>query len=265
MSRIKKTFSKLKLFKKKALITFITAGDPNPNYTLNIMNTLVESGADIIEIGIPFSDPMSEGKIIQKSHERSLKFNTNIKDIFKYVYKFRKFNKTTPLILMGYANPIEKIGINNFINKAKNSDIDGVIIVDYPPEECKKFTKKIKNKNIDHIFLLSPTSNEKRIKKISKISNGFIYYISLNGITGSKNIKINNLKKKIKIIKKYSKLPINIGFGINNLYTIEKIKKFTNGIIIGSKIIKEIENSSEENLLYNIRNLIKKIRITLDK
>ncbi|WP_339044871.1 tryptophan synthase subunit alpha [Candidatus Zinderia endosymbiont of Aphrophora alni] len=265
MSRIKETFSKLALLKKKALITFITANDPAPKYTLKLMNTLVKYGANIIEIGIPFSDPMAEGKTIQKSHKRSLKFKTNLKNILKNIYNFRKFNKITPIILMGYANSIEKLGINNFIYQAKISDIDGIIIVDYPPEECKKFTKKMKNKKIDQIFLISPTTNKKRIEKISKINSGFIYYVSLKGVTGSKNIEINNLQKKINIIKNYTKLPINIGFGINSLKIIEKIKNIADGIIIGSKIIKKIKKSSKENIFNDIKKLIKNIRYTLDK
>jgi len=193
MSKIKLVFDSLNKKQSKALIPFITAGDPNPEMTIEILHTLVDAGADMIELGIPFTDPMADGPVIQRASERAIANNVGIKKTIEIVKEFRQKNKHTPIILMGYANPMEAIGIDLFIQLIHEAHVDGVITVDYPPEEAKSFVEKLKAKNIDTIFLLSPTTEDKRIKLIIEQATGFIYYVSLKGVTGSVNIDIDQV------------------------------------------------------------------------
>jgi len=188
MSRIQTTFTNLANNKRKALIPFITAGDPHPDMTVNLLHALVDSGADMIELGIPFSDPMADGPVIQRASERALANNVGINKTIDLVKDFRKDNEHTPIILMGYANPIEAIGLTNFVGAIKEAGVDGVITVDYPPEESKEFVSLLLKNDIDSIFLLSPTTEDERIKLIISQATGFIYYVSLKGVTGSANI-----------------------------------------------------------------------------
>ena len=256
MSRIQATFKSLKNKNEKALIPFFTAGDPHPDRTVEIMHMLVESGADMIELGIPFSDPMADGPVIQRSSERALKNNVGITTTIKLAAEFRKNNKTTPLILMGYANPIEAIGIDNFVSLIKDADIDGVITVDYPPEESEQFVKKLKENNIDSIFLISPTTDDKRIKLIINQATGFLYYVSLKGVTGSANIDINQVLKKVKNIKEFTELPVGVGFGVRDAKTAKEVAAISDAVVIGSRIVQEIEDSNNEDLINNIRDLM---------
>ncbi len=256
MSRIQVTFKALKNKKEKALIPFFTAGDPHPDRTVEIMHALVESGADMIELGIPFSDPMADGPVIQRASERALKNNVGITTTIKLAAEFRKNNKTTPLILMGYANPIEAIGIDNFVSLIKDADIDGVITVDYPPEESEQFVKKLKVNNIDSIFLISPTTEDKRIKLITNQATGFLYYVSLKGVTGSANIDINQVSKKVKNIKEFSQLPVGVGFGVRDAKTAKEVAAISDAVVIGSRIVQEIEDSNGEKLISNIKKLM---------
>ena len=256
MSRIQATFKSLKNKKEKALIPFFTAGDPHPDKTVEIMHTLVAAGADMIELGIPFSDPMADGPVIQRASERALKNNVGITTTIKLAAEFRKNNKTTPLILMGYANPIEAIGINNFVSLVKDADIDGVITVDYPPEESVQFVKKLKVNNIDSIFLISPTTEDKRIKLITNQATGFLYYVSLKGVTGSANIDINQVSKKVKNIKEFSQLPVGVGFGVRDAKTAKEVAAISDAVVIGSRIVQEIEDSNGDKLISNIKKLM---------
>jgi len=256
MSRIQVTFKALKNKKEKALIPFFTAGDPHPDKTVEIMHTLVAAGADMIELGIPFSDPMADGPVIQRASERALKNNVGITTTIKLAAEFRKNNKTTPLILMGYANPIEAIGINNFVSLVKDADIDGVITVDYPPEESVQFVKKLKVNNIDSIFLISPTTEDKRIKLITNQATGFLYYVSLKGVTGSANIDINQVSKKVKNIKEFSQLPVGVGFGVRDAKTAKEVAAISDAVVIGSRIVQEIEDSNGDKLISNIKKLM---------
>ena len=265
MSRIKSTFESLRNNNKKALIPFFTAGDPHPDKTVEIMHALVESGADMIELGIPFSDPMADGPIIQRASERALKNSVGITAVIKLAADFRKKDKNTPLILMGYANPIEAIGIDNFISLAEEAGIDGVITVDYPPEESEQFVKKLKEKNIDSIFLLSPTTDDKRIDLIIKQATGFLYYVSLKGVTGSENIDINQVAKKVTNIKKYTSLPIAVGFGVRDAKTAKEVSLISDAVVIGSRIVKEIENSNNEELINNIKKLMDEMKMSIEK
>jgi tryptophan synthase alpha chain len=263
MNRIVNTFENLKNNNKKALIPFVTAGDPSPELTIEIMHEMVKNGADLIELGIPFSDPMADGPVIQRSSERAIENGIGIKKTIEIAKKFRKNNKETPIILMGYANPIEAIGVDNFIDLASDADVDGVITVDYTPEESVTFSKKLKEKNIETIYLIAPTTDENRIKLVLKLASGFLYYVSLKGVTGASNIDIKEVEGKINTIKKYTQLPIAVGFGVRNEETAKQVATIADGVVIGSRVVSEIEDSEPGKLIGNIANLIKIIKKAL--
>ena len=260
MSRIANTFKALKEANRKALIPYITAGDPHPDLTVSMMHTLVDSGADMIELGIPFSDPMADGPTIQRASERALAHHVGLSHVFNMVKTFREKDTQTPIILMGYANPIEAIGAETFVERAKVSDVDGIITVDYPPEECTQFTKLLKEKNIDSIFLLSPTSELDRVKLIIEQASGFLYYVSLKGVTGAANIDIEQVKSKVSMIRELTDLPIGVGFGVRDAVTAKEVAKISDAVVVGSRMIQEIENSNKDNLIQNISKLMKELR-----
>lgn len=260
MSKIKSVFDSLDKKQSKALIPFITAGDPDPEMTIEILHTLVDAGADMIELGIPFTDPMADGPVIQRASERAIANNVGIKKTIEIVKEFRQKNKHTPIILMGYANPMEAIGIDLFIQLIHEAHVDGVITVDYPPEEAKSFVEKLKAKNIDTIFLLSPTTEDKRIKLIIERATGFIYYVSLKGVTGSANIDIDQVTERVRNIKRYTKLPIGVGFGVRDAKTAKEVALISDAVVIGSRIVQEIENSSRADLISNIKKLMTEMK-----
>ena len=260
MSKIQSTFAQLKSENKKALIPFITAGDPHPDMTVSMLHALVDYGADMIELGIPFSDPMADGPVIQRASERALANNVGIKKTIKLVKQFRENNTKTPIILMGYANPIEAIGIDNFVNLIKDADVDGVVTVDYPPEESKEFVSLLRKNDIDSIFLISPTTEDTRIKLITSQASGFLYYVSLKGVTGSSNIDIMQVAERVMNIKKYSDLPVAVGFGVRDSETAKQVALISDAVVIGSRIVLEVESSSKENILVNIKKLMDEIK-----
>ncbi|MDA1339111.1 MAG: tryptophan synthase subunit alpha [Methylophilales bacterium] len=260
MSKIQSTFAQLKSENKKALIPFITAGDPHPDMTVSMLHALVDYGADMIELGIPFSDPMADGPVIQRASERALANNVGIKKTIKLVKQFRENNTKTPIILMGYANPIEAIGIDNFVNLIKDADVDGVVTVDYPPEESKEFVSLLRKNDIDSIFLISPTTEDTRIKLITSQASGFLYYVSLKGVTGSSNIDIKQVAERVMNIKKYSDLPVAVGFGVRDSETAKQVALISDAVVIGSRIVLEVESSSQENILVNIKKLMDEIK-----
>ena len=264
MSRIQNHFTLLKKSNKKALIPFITAGDPHPSETVKLMNALVSSGADMIELGIPFSDPMADGPVIQRASERALSNGVGITATIKLVAEFRKENKDTPIILMGYANPIEAIGVDNFIDLIKDADIDGVITVDYPPEESSVFVSKLRKVDIDSIFLLSPTTDDDRIKLIVDQASGFLYYVSLKGVTGSSNIDIQQVADKVNNIQKHTNLPIAVGFGVRDAKTANEVASVSDAVVIGSRIVNEIENADSETLITKVNSLMTEIKSAID-
>src|SRR2546422_492981 len=206
MSRIQARFASLASARRKALIPYITAGDPHPSLTVPLLRALVESGADILEIGVPFSDPMADGPVIQRSGERALKHGIGLSDVLKLVVEFRKQDAATPIVLMGYANPIEAMGSASFLEKAKAADIDGVIVVDYPPEECLEFSALAKKNGIDPVFLLAPTSTEKRIEEVARTGSGYLYYVSLRGVTGASHIDLSDVAARIPKIRAATRL-----------------------------------------------------------
>ena len=264
MSRIQSYFKSLKESNKKALIPFITAGDPHPSETVKLMHALVTSGADMIEVGIPFSDPIADGPVIQRASERALKNSVGITSTIKLAAEFRKENKDTPVILMGYANPIEAIGIDNFINLINDAGVDGVITVDYPPEESSVFVSKLRKYDIDSIFLLSPTTDDDRIKLIVDQASGFLYYVSLKGVTGSANIDIQQVADRVKNIQKHTDLPIAVGFGVRDAKTANEVALVSDAVVIGSRIVREIEDADPDNLIPKINSLMTEIKSAID-
>ena len=240
--RIKKIFEK----KTKKLITFTTAGDPDLNTSYEIINTIINNGADIIEIGMPFSDPMADGPTIQESSARSIKNGTKIDDVFKIVNKVRSFNNKIPIILMGYYNTIFSLGINNFTKKCADTGVDGLIIVDLQPEEDPELLIRLKEKNIDLIRLITPTTDDNRLKTILTNASGFLYYVTITGTTGQKSANLEELEKSINEIRSASNLPIVAGFGIKNRKDVEDICAYTDGVVVGSSIINIIKNNRQK-------------------
>jgi len=264
MSRIEQTFTALKADNKTALVTFITAGDPGPELTVPLMHALVEGGANVLELGVPFSDPMAEGPVIQRACERALKFNVGLKDVFGFVREFRKNDPDTPVVLMGYANPIERIGQTEFIRCAKEAGADGAIVVDYPPEECAAFATEMRDNGLDLIFLLAPTSTTERVKQVAQYGGGFSYYVSLKGVTGAGTIDTADVARRVAAIREHVKLPIGVGFGIRDGATAKAVAEVADAVVIGSRIIQEIENSPPDQAVDAVRAFTTTIRTALD-
>ena len=263
MSRINTVFKR----QKSTFISYLVCGDPDLNTTLKIMHSMVKNGVDLIEVGIPFTDPIADGPVIQKGIERALKNKVSLIDVFDLVEKFRKEDKKTPIVLMGYLNPIENMGYRKFSKLAKSKGVDGILIVDLPPEESLVLNKELIRNNLSQIFLASPTTEDKRLKSIIKYSSGYLYYVSLKGITGSSLVDFQPIKKRIKMIKKLSdnKIPVSVGFGIKTAETARKISLFSDGIIIGSSIVELIEKNQHNKAVMHkkIIKFIKSIRSSL--
>jgi tryptophan synthase alpha chain len=264
MSRIQACFASLKSQKRKALIPYITAGDPHPSFTVPLMRALVEAGADILELGVPFSDPMADGPVVQRAGDRALKHGVGLSDVLNLVVSFRKQDSSTPVVLMGYANPIEAMGIEKFVAAAKSAGVDGVIVVDYPPEECEDFSRLAKKNGIDPIFLLAPTSTDKRIEEVGRHGSGYLYYVSLRGITGAKNIDISDVTARIPKIRAATRLPIGVGFGIRDADSARRIAQSADAIVIGSRIIEVIEAGPAGEAVARVKAFIEPIRQALD-
>jgi tryptophan synthase alpha chain len=256
--RIKKIFEK----KNKKLITFTTAGDPDLDTSYEIINIIINNGADIIEIGMPFSDPMADGPTIQESSVRSIKNGTKIKDIFEIINKVRSFNNEIPIILMGYYNSVFSFGIDNFTKKCADAGVDGLIIVDLQPEEDSELHIKLKEKNIDLIRLITPTTDENRLKTILTNASGFLYYVTITGTTGQRSANLKELEKSIKKIRLASSLPIVAGFGIKNRKDVENISAYSDGVVVGSSIINIIKDNSQnkDDMMSKINLFIKDLK-----
>ena len=258
--RIDKTFRSLQESKKSALVTFITAGDPDLNSSTKILQNLPKAGADIIEIGVPFSDPMADGPIIQKSYKRALKNGITLEKVLEIVKKFRKKNNYTPIILMGYYNPIYQIGIEKFLNLAEKSGVDGILIVDLPPENDTEIEESLKKSYIKLIRLATPTTDKKRLKKILRNSSGFLYYVSITGITGTNLSNLNKVKKTYKKFKILSKIPVVVGFGINTPEKAKSVSAYSDGVVVWSAIVREIDKNMDQKskISNNVEVLVKK-------
>ncbi|MDQ5850353.1 MAG: tryptophan synthase subunit alpha [Pseudomonadota bacterium] len=264
MSRIQGRFDLLRKGARKALIPYITAGDPQPSLTVPLMRALVEAGADILELGVPFSDPMADGPVIQRSGERALKHGTGLRDVLAFVTEFREHDGTTPIVLMGYANPIEAMGTGKFLAGAKAAGVDGVIVVDYPPEECVDFSAQAKKSGIDPIFLLAPTSTDKRIHDVARIGSGYLYYVSLRGVTGAAHLDLSDVALRITKIRAATRLPIGVGFGIRDADSARRAAQTADAVVIGSRIIQEIESGAADQAVSRVKAFLKPIREALD-
>jgi tryptophan synthase alpha chain len=264
MSRIQGRFQALARDKRKALIPYITAGDPHPSLTVPLMRALVEAGADILELGVPFSDPMADGPVIQRAGERALKHGVGLSNVLSMVSDFRQTDKATPIVLMGYANPIEAMGVDNFIGAAKTAGVDGVIVVDYPPEECGEFAAAAKKNEIDPIFLLAPTSTDGRIEQVARVGSGYLYYVSLRGVTGAGHLDLSEVASRIPAIRAATRLPIGVGFGIRDAESARKVAQTADAVVIGSRIIQEIEAGAADQAVARVKQLLIPIRKALD-
>ena len=264
MSRISGCFADLKAAGRKALIPYITAGDPKPASTVPLLHGLVEAGADILEIGVPFSDPMADGPAIQRASERALKHGIGLVDVLGLVSQFRQRDAKTPVVLMGYANPIEAMGVTKFVDAAKAAGVDGVIVVDYPPEECAPFSELCGKAGIDCIFLLAPTSTDARIREVARTGTGYLYYVSLKGVTGVKTADASEIAAQLPRLRAASNLPIGVGFGIKDAESARAIAKTADAVIIGTRIVQEIEDAGAEHAVARVIALIRPIRQALD-
>jgi tryptophan synthase alpha chain len=264
MSRIQERFQSLAREGRKALIPYITAGDPHPSLTVPLMRALVEAGADIIELGVPFSDPMADGPVIQRAGERALKHGVGLGHVLRIVAEFRESDGATPLVLMGYANPVESMGVERFIAAAAGVGVDGVIVVDYPPEECGEFAAAAKRAGIDPVFLLAPTSTDRRIEDVARVGSGYLYYVSLRGVTGAANLDLSEVTARIPKIRAATRLPIGVGFGIRDAESARRVAEAADAVVIGSRLIQEIEAAGAGEAVARVKAFLKPIRQALD-
>ncbi len=266
MSRIESTLSALKARGAKALIPFITAGDPHPSHTVGLMHALVAGGADIIELGVPFSDPMADGPTIQLACERALVHNTSLWNCCAMVAEFRKTDSRTPVVLMGYLNPIETRGLDAFCTLARESGVDGVLIVDLAVEEAPEFAPKVRSFGLDLIFLLAPTSSDARIEAIAREASGYLYYVSLKGVTGSASLDIGSVTAKLEQIRRHTALPVAVGFGIRDAESAAKVGAVADGVVVGSALVSQIEKhqSTPEVLPDLLKSQLAQMRAALD-
>ena len=264
MNRIQATFDRLKAARRKALIPFITAGDPSQEQTVPMMHALVSAGADVIELGVPFSDPMADGPTIQRASERALKNGMTLRGVLGMVAEFRKQDTTTAVVLMGYGNPVEAMGWGAFAQRCAEVGVDGVLTVDFPPEESHEAFEHLQRHDVAPIFLLAPTTTEARIEQVAKLARGYVYYVSLKGVTGSGNLDLDNIAAKMPQLRRHITLPIGVGFGIRDGETARRIADIADAVVIGSRIVQEIESSNAETLLNNVYNLVKGFRDAMD-
>ena len=252
VSRIDATFATLKANavrgsgRSTALVPFITAGDPSPAATVDIMHALVDAGADIIELGVPFSDPMADGPVIQRSSERALAQGVSLRDVLSMTTLFRKRDATTPVVFMGYANPIEAMGETAFVKAAQEAGVDGVLVVDYPPEEAGEFSTLLTQHGLAPIFLLSPTTPSSRIAQVALLARGYVYYVSLKGVTGAANIDTAEVSEKIANIRRHLSIPIGVGFGIRDGASAKAVGKVADAVVIGSALVQTIADAGSD-------------------
>ncbi len=269
MSRLKQITNSANQKGRKLLIPYLVAGDPNKETTIDLMHALVSNGADIIELGIPFSDPSSDGEVIQSSIERSLRKGTSLNDTLDIVANFRARNEVTPIVLMGYLNPVEIMGIDNFVRRAQKDGVDGVLMVDMPPAEAGVLNAKLKEANVDSIFLVAPTTTQERVKSILNMTSGYVYYVSLKGVTGASITDVDEVERNVSALRTSTDLPIVVGFGIKDGKSAKEMARVSDGVIVGSALVNKIASlTSHEKLsaedIKNSTNIIKEIREELD-
>ena len=264
MSRIAAIFERLARTGRKALIPFVTAGDPSPEATVPLMHELVRAGADVIELGVPFSDPMADGPVIQRSSERALKHGISLETVLGYVREFRTGDDATGIVIFGYANPIEAMGVERFVERSRAAGVDGVLVVDYPPEECGPFAELVKKNGMDLIFLLAPTSTESRIERIVGLASGYIYYVSLTGVTGALHLDVADVAAKLAAIRRKTTLPVGVGFGIRDGETARAVGAVADAVVIGSRLIQEMEQAPAGAAIERAAAFLARIRQALD-
>lgn len=266
MSRIASTFQQLHKRGRRALIPYITAGDPEPWVTVPLMHALVNAGADILELGVPFSDPMADGPVIQRASERALKNHVRLVDVLNMVREFRTKDDKTPVVLMGYLNPVEVMGYERFAAEAAAAGVDGVLTVDLPPEEADAFTPALRQHNLDAIFLIAPTSGTERVQRIAGAASGFIYYVSLRGVTGAAHLDVSEVEAKLKAIRRQTRLPLGVGFGINSPEMAATMARIADAVVVGSAIVRRIEENaaSPDRVLSEVPAFVASLRRAMD-
>jgi tryptophan synthase alpha chain len=275
MSRISTTFAALKAQNRKALIPFVTAGFPFADVTPELMHAMVAGGADVIELGVPFSDPSADGPVIQKAGDKALAFGIGLVQVLDMVREFRKTNSTTPVVLMGYANPVERYdqkhasaalatGASPFVRDAAAAGVDGVLIVDYPPEECEAFAAELRANQMDLIFLLAPTSTDTRMAQVAKVASGYVYYVSLKGVTGSGALDTDAVEAMLPRIRSHINVPVGVGFGIRDAATAKTISKVADAVVIGSRIIQLLDAQPRDQVASTAQTFLREIRTALD-
>ncbi|MDQ3187309.1 MAG: tryptophan synthase subunit alpha [Pseudomonadota bacterium] len=264
MSRIEARFAQLAIQSRKGLIPYICAGDPSHASTEPLMHALVRGGADVIELGVPFSDPMADGPVIQRAAERALRNGVGLKGTLEIVAGFRRGDSTTPVVLMGYANPIERMGCGAFVSAASAAGVDGVLVVDYPPEEALDFSNALRAANIDPIFMLTPTTSDERIAAIASQASGYLYYVSLKGVTGAGHLDVASVVARMPTIRRHTSLPVAVGFGIRDAASAQAVAKVADAVVIGSRIIEELENAPAVRAVPAVERLVGVIRDAID-
>jgi tryptophan synthase alpha chain len=268
VSRIQATFSALKAQGRKALIPYVTAGFPFADITPELMHGMVAAGADVIELGVPFSDPMADGPVIQKAGEKALALGVGMTQVLAMVRSFRTRDGKTPVVLMGYANPVERYdlvhGKDAFVRDAAASGVDGILVVDYPPEECEEFAAKLKSAGLDLIFLLAPTSTDERMKQVARVASGYVYYVSLKGVTGAGHLDTDAVEQMLPRIRNHVKTPVGVGFGIRDAATAKAIGKVADAVVIGTKIIQLVDEQPRDKAVAAVAGFLREIRSALD-
>ena len=266
MNRIDARFGQLRAAGRKALIPFVTAGDPHPDETVRLMHALVGGGADVIELGVPFSDPMADGPVIQRASERALEHHTSLRDVLGMVREFRRSDADTPVVLMGYLNPVEIMGYESFASAAAEAGVDGVLTVDCPPEEGGGYLAALSGAGLKPIFLVAPTSNEQRIRRICDAAGGFVYYVSLKGVTGAGHLDFGSVRDKVETIRGYTDLPVGVGFGIKDAHTAARMAEIADAVIVGSAIVSRVEAAADQprTLAEELRGFVASLREAID-
>lgn len=265
MSRLATRFAELKSQKRKALVSYVMAGDPQPQVTVPLLHQMVDAGVDVIELGLPFSDPMADGPVIALAAERALAAGTNTLDALNMVKTFREKDTTTPVVLMGYLNPVEVIGYERFVSIAHECGVDGILLVDLPPEEAHDFSVVLKKYAMDQIFLLAPTSTDQRIQHVVNQASGFIYYVSLKGVTGAATLDTADAASRIEKIKKVTDIPVGVGFGISDAASAKAMGSVADAVIVGSAFVKPFANLAPEQAVEHAVNKVKELRAALDE
>jgi tryptophan synthase alpha chain len=268
MSRITPVFERLRRDGRKALIPYVTAGDPYADATVDVLHGLVDGGADVIELGVPFSDPMADGPVIQKASERALARGIGLTQVLDIVHGFRLRNTGTPIVLMGYANPIERFdqrhGAGAFVRQAAAAGVDGVLVVDYPPEECAAFAAALKAAGVDLIFMLAPTSTEARIREVARLASGYVYYVSLKGVTGAGHLDAASVAQAMPRIRAHVKLPVGVGFGIRDAAGARAVAQVADAVVIGSRLVQILESEPRDNVAAAGKRFMGEMRAALD-